>query len=80
MSMSTPRNSIVYPDRDLDCQQALEETFHTLLDLAEKAGWTRTEAAEAMRELAFAHLAMEDANLKTDLAIAQAQADTSTKH
>lgn len=80
MSMSTPRNSIVYPDRDLDCQQALEDPFHTLLDLAEKAGWSKTEAAEAMRELAFAYLAMEEANMQTDLAIAQAQAGTRTKH
>lgn len=80
MSISTPRNSIVYSDRDLDCQQALEDPFQTILSLAEKAGWSKTEAAEAMRELATAHLAMEEANLQTDLAIIQAQAKSRTKH
>ncbi len=80
MRLTMPRYSTPYPDRDLDCQLALEDPFQTLLSLAEEAGWSRIESIEALRELIAAHLAMEQENIKTDLAIAQAQADTSTKH
>lgn len=75
-----PRYSTQYPDRDLDCQQALEDPFQTLLELAEKAGWSKTESAEALIELACWHLSMEEENRGLEMAIAQAQADTSTKH
>lgn len=80
MRLTMPRYSTPYPDRDLDCQQALEDPFQTLLSLAEEAGWSKTESVEALRELIAAYLALEQENMKTDLAIAQAQADTSTKH
>lgn len=78
--LTMPRYTRPYPDRDLDCQQALLDPFLTLLALAEEAGWSKTEAAEAMRELATAHLAMEAENLTTEMAIIQAQADDQTKH
>ena len=77
MSIRLPRQITPYPDRDLDCQQALEDTFRHVLTLAERSGWTRTEAAEALRELSFAHLSMEEANTQTDLALIQAHL---TKH
>lgn len=76
MTIRLPRQITPYPDRDLDCQAALEETFQRVLTLAEASGWTRTEATEAMRELAFAHLAAEEENAKTTLAIIQAVAMT----
>ena len=79
MTIRLPRQITPYPDRDLDCQQALEDTFRTILSLAERSGWTRTEAAAAIQELAFNHLAMEDANTQTELAILQAISGT-TKH
>jgi hypothetical protein len=72
MTIRLPRQITPYPDRDLDCQQALEETFRQILDLAERSGWSKTEAAEALRELSFAHLVMEEENIKTTLAIIQA--------
>lgn len=72
MTIRLPRQITPYPDRDLDCQAALEDTFRHILALAERSGWSRTEAAEAMRELACAHLAAEEENLKTDLAILEA--------
>jgi hypothetical protein len=80
LRLTMPRYSTLYPDRDLDCQQALEDPLHTLLSLAEEAGWSRSESMEALRELIAAHLAMEQENMKADLEIAQAQADISTKH
>lgn len=75
-----PRYSTVYPDRSLDCQEALEDAFHTLLSIAKKAGWTTTESAVALHELSSAYLAMEELNRETELEIAQALARTSTKH
>lgn len=74
MTIRLPRQITPYPDRDLDCQQALEDTFRTVLGLAERSGWTRLEAAAAIQELAFNHLAMEDANTQTELAILKAAA------
>jgi hypothetical protein len=79
MTICLPRQITPYPERDLDCQQALEDTFKTVLGLAERAGWTKTEAAAAMQELAFNHLAMEEANAQTGLAILMAQLGQ-TKH
>jgi hypothetical protein len=72
MTIRLPRQITPYADRDLDCQAALEDTFKTILGLAERAGWTKTEAAAAIQELAFAHLAAEEANTLTELATLQA--------
>lgn len=80
MTIRLPRQKTPYPDRDLDCQAALEDSFQQILSLAERSGWSRTEAAEAMRELAFAHLAAEEENLKTDLAILRINLSGQTKH
>lgn len=72
MTIRLPRQITPYPDRDLDCQSAPEDTFRHVLALAERSGWTRIEAAEALRELSFAHLSMEEAKVQTELAILQA--------
>ena len=77
MTIRLPRQITPYPDRDLDCQAALEDTFRHILTLAERSGWSKTEAAEALRELSFAHLSMEEENAKTTLAIIEA---AQTKH
>lgn len=73
MTIRLPKQITPYPDRDLDCQAALEDSFRSVLRSAERAGWTPTESAAALQELAFAHLASEEANLQTDLAILQAK-------
>ncbi|WP_326894599.1 hypothetical protein U8P73_36300 (plasmid) [Rhizobium beringeri] len=72
MTIRLPRQITPYPDRDLDCQSALEETFRHILALAEQSGWSKTEAAEALRELSFAHLSTEDENIKTTIAVIHA--------
>lgn len=46
-----PRKTEPYPDRDLDCQMAMEEHFEALIDAAECSGWTREEAIAAVAEL-----------------------------
>jgi anti-sigma regulatory factor (Ser/Thr protein kinase) len=72
MTIRLPRHITPYPDRDLDCQQALEDTFRHILKLAEASGWDKAEAAHALQELAFAHLAAEEENVRTTVAMIQA--------
>jgi hypothetical protein len=79
MTIRLPRQIKPYPDRDLDCQQALEDTFKTIIGLADRAGWQKKETAVALQELAFGYLSMEEANTQTELAILQAQLGQ-TKH
>ncbi|MDK1489641.1 hypothetical protein QN219_06165 [Sinorhizobium sp. 7-81] len=40
-----------HPDRDLECQRALDDDFHLLIALAESEGWTWQEIALALMEL-----------------------------
>lgn len=80
MTIRLPRQITPYPDRDLDCQMALEDSFQAIVTKAQRSGWTRTEAIEAMRELAFNHLAAEEENLKTEAAILLAQLQEGTRH
>jgi hypothetical protein len=79
MVIRLPKLITPYPDRDLDCQEALEGAFIRLVDLAHQSGWTRTETIEAMRELAFNLLYMEEEITKTDSQIASLKGDL-TKH
>ncbi len=50
-------------------ESALEATFQHMVDLAVSCGWDRTESIAAFQELAFAHLAADEENEKTALAI-----------
>lgn len=53
MVIRLPRQITPYPDRELDCQAALEDTYKHILSPAERSGWSRTEAIEALRELSW---------------------------
>jgi hypothetical protein len=69
--LTMPRHLAPYADRDLDCQQALESTFNQVLVLAGEFGWSTTEVAAALQELAFTRLAAEEENRLTTLSIEQ---------
>ena len=77
MRIQPPRKPQSHPDRNLDCQEALERSFQDLLDLAVEAGWSRQEAMQALIELTNAHLAMDEANEITE---AQILSTRSSKH
>ncbi|MEA1844734.1 hypothetical protein [Agrobacterium tumefaciens] len=47
-----PLRSDEYPDRFLDCQEALTPGFLVLLESAVASGWTENEAIAALIELA----------------------------
>lgn len=46
--MTGPKRLGPYPDRDLDCQEAMECGLLALVDQAEATGWLRTEAYAAL--------------------------------
>ena len=58
---ASPKRKDSYPDRDLDCQLALEEIFHALVEEAEDAGWSEREVCDALIELAHNHWLALDA-------------------
>ncbi|THF58711.1 hypothetical protein [Ollibium composti] len=43
-----PRHEGRYPDRNIDCQEALDLAVRDLVDRAENAGWTASEAYRAI--------------------------------
>ena len=64
--INQPKTHLPYPERKQDCQAALSSTFDRVLLMAEQFGWTRTEAAQALQELAYTQLALiEDQRLCT---------------
>ncbi len=50
--MIGPRLPYPYPDRSLECEQAMEDFFLVLISLAEEAGWMPEESAVAVTSLA----------------------------
>lgn len=49
--ISKPRRTGDYPDREVDCQEAMEAGFQAIIDCMLEAGWTRDEAKRALRRL-----------------------------
>lgn len=41
--ISHPRRTTDYPDREVDCQRAMEPGFQAVVDCTIEAGWTREE-------------------------------------
>jgi hypothetical protein len=69
-AIDPPRNQDDYPDRDVDCEQALEPALHVLLADAYACGWSPAEARRAMRKLLLAHRMTDVENAKVEAALA----------
>ena len=69
-----PRRRSDYPDRQVDCQQAMEPGFQAIVDCMTGAGWTREETKRALRRLIAADnmTQKENAKFEAELAIARA--------
>jgi hypothetical protein len=78
--ITKPRHAELYPDRDLDCQMAIEDHFKELIEAAEHSGWTREEALAAVIELAKAETMADVENERTNIAILQALMARGPKH
>lgn len=59
--LTGPKRLGPYPDRELDCQEALEARFVALVDEAEAIGWVRTEVYTGLIELIINHMAGDEA-------------------
>lgn len=49
--VSKPRKRGNYPDRDIECQEAVAAGIVDLIEAAENAGWSASEAAAAIFEV-----------------------------
>ena len=72
--ISKPRRTCDYPDREVDCQEAMEPGFQAIIDWMIEVGWTRDEAKRALRRLIAADnmTQKENSKMETELAIAHA--------
>ncbi|TIO79331.1 MAG: hypothetical protein E5X74_10030 [Mesorhizobium sp.] len=72
--ISPPRRAIAYPDREVDCQEAMEPGFQAIVDCMLEAGWARGEVMRALRCLVAADnmTQKENARVEAELAIARA--------
>lgn len=50
-SVPGPKHEGKYPDRNIDCQEAIADAVVDIIEQAEKAGWTALEAARAVSEV-----------------------------
>ncbi|MCJ8510520.1 hypothetical protein MUU53_21885 [Rhizobium lemnae] len=60
--MDTPRAPGNYPDREVDCQMALEPAFQAVIDEAVETGWERSEVLIALYEISLAIASAEEEN------------------
>lgn len=72
--ISAPRHDRDYPDREIDCQEAMEPGFQAIMDCMREAGWQRGEVMRSLRRLIAAdNMAQrENAKVEAELAIARA--------
>lgn len=72
--ISTPRQKLDYPDREIDCQEAMEPGFQAIVDCMLDVGWQRGEVMRALRRLIAADnmTQKENARVEADFAIARA--------
>ncbi|RWM25571.1 MAG: hypothetical protein E5X74_20525 [Mesorhizobium sp.] len=72
--ISPPRRASAYPDREIDCQEAMEPGFQAIVDCMLEAGWTRGEVIRSLRRLIAADnvTQKENARVEAELAIARA--------
>ncbi|TGQ51562.1 hypothetical protein EN836_23620 [Mesorhizobium sp. M1C.F.Ca.ET.193.01.1.1] len=72
--ISPPRRTTAYPDREVDCQEAMEPGFQAIVDCMLDAGWQRGEVMRALRRLIAADnmTQKENAMVETELAMARA--------
>ncbi|MFD9897740.1 hypothetical protein [Mesorhizobium sp. NPDC059025] len=75
MWFNPPKRQDPYPDRQIDCQEALTPGFDVLFEELVAVGWTREELRAAFVALLSAKDLTQEANaeLETELAIMRAR-------
>lgn len=51
MPITQPRKDGEYPDRDIDCEEALEASIQDVMQRAQQQGWNRAETMDAIENL-----------------------------
>ncbi|TJV19714.1 hypothetical protein [Mesorhizobium sp.] len=72
--INRPRQQHDYPDREIDCQEAMEPGFQAIVDCMLEASWTRGEIMQSLKRLIAADnmTQKENAKLEAQLAITRA--------
>lgn len=75
MWFNTPKRQDPYPDRQIDCQEALTPGFEILFEELIAVGWTHEEVRAAFAALLLANDPAQDANaeFEAELAIIRAR-------
>lgn len=68
-----PRSTDNYPDRQLECEEALEDDIIVAFDDAASAGWSTAETAMAIVSLVENYLMAQGENAKTEFALLRAR-------
>lgn len=71
-----PRKKDDYPDRNIDCEEALEPAFQLLMADALSYGWKPAETRRALRKLIAAHKITDIENAKVEVTLALIRAAT----
>lgn len=71
--VSPPKRPSDHPDRQLDCEEAMEAAFQEVAEKAIAAGWAQQEIAIGLIGLVQAHIHALRENEKTEKAIARAR-------
>lgn len=74
--VAPPKRPIKDPDRLLDCEEAMEAAFQTVIERAAAAGWSQEQATLELITLIQAHVDTMRANEKTEETIAKARRTT----
>lgn len=72
--MKQPRQAGLYPDRHLECQEALESRVIAIIDEGKAAAWSIADITTALIALADNQMLADQANADTDRQIAEALA------
>ena len=77
--MIPPRLPGPYPDRHLECQEAIEPLIIAAIDEAKSSGWSMTDFTTAIVALADNLMLADNANEDTDRQIAEALRNAQTR-
>lgn len=71
--VTAPKRPNGHPDRQLDCEEAMEAAFQEIAEKAIAAGWGQQEIALALVGLVQAHIHALRENEKTEAAMSRAR-------
>ncbi|TGU93171.1 hypothetical protein EN794_032435 [Mesorhizobium sp. M00.F.Ca.ET.151.01.1.1] len=72
--ISPPRHAVAYPDREVDCQEAMEPGFQAIVDCMLEIGWARGEIMRALRRLIAADNMTQKENARVEAELAMVRA------